>query len=48
MHHARHVERDLGEQKIPHDVLQPHDQPEQDLGDEQDDGGDEIGFRNSL
>ena len=48
VHHARDVEGDLRKQEIPPHVLQAHHQAEQDLADEQADGGDEIGFCDGL
>ena len=39
MHHARDVERYFGKQEITHDILHAQNQAEQDLPDEQADGG---------
>ncbi len=48
MHHASDVERDLREQEIADDVLQAHDEPEQDLRQKQGDGRDEVGLGDGL
>ncbi len=48
MDHARHVEGDFGEQKVPDHILQAHDETEEDLGDEQCDGGHEIQLGHAL
>ncbi len=48
VHHPRHVERQQREQEVAHHVLQPHDQTEEDLTDEQDQCKHEVGFGDRL